>query len=343
MKANNKIGGEFEIDPKALTGFSDYCKHNSQSYLYSSGRCALMTILNHLSVSNKKIIHLPYYICESVVQACVNSKYKIEFYEIDSNFLFPLEYLNQVEHGDILLTVNYFGFVDDNPIIKKVKNIRPDIVTVSDCVQSFWTYRNSMADYSFTSLRKHFPTTEGALIHSKDNSISFDNQLSVSMFSYDKLLGSILKHLELPDNDYLFVLKEGEEKLDKDKLPRKANLLSHFFYEKLDLDFIKERRKENYKIVYEIGSNIGLDFMFPYDESVLPLNVPILFKSRDNVRIDLMRKNVFLPVHWPIQYYYNNNSLAVRLSKTELSIVVDQRYKEEDIIYQMEQIKYLLK
>jgi hypothetical protein len=342
MNKLKKIGGEFEIDPNILVGYADYCLPNNQPYLYSRGRNALMVILNHLLKKNKNVIHLPYYICKSVVDTCINANFKIEFYELDSDFLFPIDYLDKIRNKEVLLTVNYFGFIDDNLIIKNIKEQRPDIVTISDQVQSFWTFEKTEADYSFTSLCKHFATTEGAMINSKNKLLSFDKHLNESSFSSCKFIGGLLKNLKISDEIYLKFFKEGEEKLNDEKEPTRAAVLSHYLYEQLDLEAIKKKRINNYKIVYDIGYKIGLRFIFPYDDKVVPLNVPILLNERDKVREKLMNKNIYLPVHWPIQKYNSKSFFVKNLSNRELSIVIDQRYSTEEIEYQMEQLKSLL-
>ena len=63
------IGGEFEINPIV---FADYESAKSEEVLYSSGGSALLAILNFISRTNLKRIYLPYYICEAVIQTCMN-------------------------------------------------------------------------------------------------------------------------------------------------------------------------------------------------------------------------------------------------------------------------------
>lgn len=177
----NKIGGEFEIDPRMLFGFAEY--NPKKIELYSSGRSALMAILHY--ISNKKktnTIHLPFYICQSVVNACINSNFHICFYELTPNLQFPIEYLDDIKKCEILIIVNYFGFIEDKNVITEIKKLRPDIIIISDHVQSFWTYDKSEADFSFTSLRKHFPVPEGALIYCKDQSFKFEEHINETNF-----------------------------------------------------------------------------------------------------------------------------------------------------------------
>ena len=73
------------------------------------------------------------------------------------------------------------------------------------------------------------------------------------------------------------------------------------------------------------------------------MNVPIILKNRNNIRKSLMANNIFLPVHWPINNFNASSKLAKALSDNELSLVIDQRYSEKDMIYQLQNLKNLLK
>lgn len=342
IKDNIKIGGEFDINPFDLTGYSNYSPNNNIS-LYSSGRIALMIILKQIEKSKNKVIHIPYYICPSVVSACKQAGFHVRFYELNNFFLLPLDYLSYIKNFDVLLTVNYFGFVDDNPTILKVKELRPDITVISDQVQSFWTHNKTEADYSFTSLRKHFPIPEGALVYSKKNKIRHDNSLPETSFYKTKLIGSILKYQGVADSLYLKFFKEGEKELDNDLSLSKASSISQFLFEKIDFEDAQKKRKENYEFVYNYGLDNGIDFLFPLNIDITPLNVPILLKNRDKIRKQLMEQNIFLPVHWSKSDYNMDSFCAKKLDKEELSLVIDQRYSVEEIGCQLEILIKLIK
>ena len=337
MNLNNihKIGGEFEIDPSYLKGISSY-EPKSDLFFYSSGRSALMAILGHISETNPKTIHIPYYICQSVVDTCTLAGFKIQFYEIYDSFLLPVEYIDKVKRNETLLTVNYFGFVEDNISIKTIKGKRPDIITISDQTQSFWTYKNSHADYSFTSLRKQFPVPDGALIHTSDASQINKDSIEVNTFHQPKLLGSILKWYKSDDELYLHFFEEGEQILDNKDQIQKASKVSQYIFENLNFEEIKQQRKENAQLIYELGKKSGLNFVFELGDNTIPLNIPILLQNRDAVRKSLMKENIFLPIHWSLERFNSNSEKAKFIANQELSLIVDQRYSKNDILRQIE-------
>lgn len=331
---NIKIGGEFEINSLILCDYPSY-KPNDNLFMLSSGRGALIFILKQIEKTKNKVIHIPFYICSSVVNACRQAGFQVRFYELNNKFILPLEYLNSIKKNEVLLTVNYFGFVDDNPTILKVKDSRPDITVISDQVQSFWTYDKTEADYSFTSLRKHIPIPEGALVYEKDKKINFDISLKESSFYKTKLIGSLLKHQGLPDKLYLKFFEEGENELDNEHSLSKASSLSHYLYENFDFEEAQKKRRVNYKLVYKLGLDNGIDFLFPYNENITPLNVPVLLKNRDKIRVQLKNYNIFLPVHWPLADYNSTSIISKKMAQNELSLVIDQRYSIQEMDHQI--------
>ncbi|MHC1703456.1 MAG: hypothetical protein AB9846_06065 [Tenuifilaceae bacterium] len=337
MRTDIKIGGEFEIDPIVLSDYPNFVP-NKDILMFSSGRGALVFILKLINQSVNKTIHIPYYICPSVVDACKKGGFNIRFYELNSSFLLPLDYLSNINKYDVLLTVNYFGFIDDNPTIFKVKNLRPDITIISDQVQSFWTYSKTEADFSFTSLRKHFPLPEGALVYTKDNKICFDNALPESYFYKTKLIASFLKYQGLPDSLYLKFFDEGEKELINEQTLSKASLLTQYLFGKINFEYVQKRRRENYKLVYKLGLELNLNFLFSYNEKITPLNVPILVKNRDKIRKQLMGYNIFLPVHWMMSDYNQESIFVKKIHQEELSLVIDHRYSDVTIGYQLDML-----
>jgi len=243
-----KIGGEFEINPSSLKGVSDF-NPNKATFLFSSGRSALMAILKNVARTNPRKIHIPYYICQSVVNACIYADFNVSFYELDERFLFPLDYTEKIEKEEVLLTVNYFGFVDDNPTVESIKQTRPDIVTISDHSQSFWTYSQSMADYSFTSLRKYLPVPDGAFVNSmKKDLLDRNNTIFKNSFYSLKLAGSIMKWQKQDDNLYLELFSEGENIIDTEHSITQASFVSEFLFSTINLEALKKKRKKTHKL-----------------------------------------------------------------------------------------------
>ncbi|MHC1738566.1 MAG: hypothetical protein AB9882_11215 [Ignavibacteriaceae bacterium] len=327
-----KIGGEFAINPESLKGFDKYKLYQRKRF-FSSGRSALMIILANLRNSTKLTIHVPYYICQSVIDAIFSQNIEIRFYNLDDNYRFPIEHLVSVGSSEIILLVDYFGFVNNNEVIKKIKQQRKDVTVIEDKVQSFWTYKETNADYSFTSLRKHFEVPDGAFVYSKTKTLNKCIEIKPTVYAYPKLIGGILKYYGFPDELYLKFFKDGEILLNKEIYPSEGTSISRFLWDNFDSELIRAKRIQNSKLVYEIGDKYGLEFMFSYTEGIIPLCVPILIKNRDRIRKKLNSQNIFLPVHWTRNTTTRYSEQAKYLSENELSIIIDQRFNSNDIEY----------
>ncbi len=341
IKKENKIGGEYEINPQELNDL-EILKTPNKTSMFSNGRSALMFILKQISIQNTSIVYLPYYICPSVVSACKNSKFKVKFYELDEKFLFPINLLSKIEHNSSIILVNYFGFINNNKIIKTIKNKRPDIITINDSVQSFWTFNKSIADYSFTSLRKQFAIPDGALIYHNNKIIKPSSKIKENNFFTKKVQASVSKFKKEEDYIYLNLFEEGEKILDNEKSITKASIIAESIFNKTDFETITTKRKKNYKTIYELGQKHSLDFIFPYSEEIIPLCVPIKINNRNKIRKELFQNNIFLPIHWLSDYYNKKSKMSKEMADNEISLIIDQRYSEDAMIFQIKTLISLI-
>ncbi len=325
------IGGEFEIDLGMLRGID--LNFNSSLFLFSTGRMALKVILCHLKKTlAKNVIHLPYYICSSVVEVCITEGFELKFYEINSAFELSMEYLDNIQFNEVLLTVCYFGIVSDNDIIKKVKNNRPDIHCISDHVMSYWTLQSTYSDYSFTSLRKHFAIPEGGIIYSK-RSLNFKEWTTKeNSFYLDKYIAATFKFLNTSDSIFLHFFQNGERKLDEEITEiTKASVLANHLYNNTNFIEFAEIRLANAKYVYDKGNEVGLDFIFSYDGKSIPQHIPIWVNDSQKLRKALFSENIFLPIHWPVHDYNLDSKTSLKMNANSISLVIDQRYNEDDM------------
>lgn len=337
-----RVGGEFEIDPNSLKEVTN--KINEQNFIfYASGRIALLAILKFHGLKERvNIIHLPFYICDSVVDICIKAGYYTKFYELNENFQFCIEYLENIKERELLLTVNYFGLVDDNNIISEIKKHKPEIVIICDQVQSFWTFDKTEADYSFTSLRKHFAVPDGAFVYAKSISIIMQNELQENFFYKNKLIGSLLKYYKGDDDVYLHFFLKGESELNELKDISKASEISSHLYYNLNFEQIRSRRQENYNLVQNFCEDNNIQILLPYNKDAVPMNVPILVDNRDKIRRTLYKSNIYLPVHWPIFSHNKDSKFCRKMADKELSLVMDQRYSLPEIMYELNLLKSLM-
>ena len=330
------IGGEFAINSRLLSK-----NEKSIELQYSSGRSVLYSILMHIKGENKKIL-LPAYLCDSITRTVIEAGWKYELYQIDK-FLYPIidEFLcSIIDEFDSILLINYFGMIDLKKDITKIRKENTDIYIIEDNVQAFYAMNESLADFSFTSLRKWFPCPDGALLHANDYTkiepcIKTDND-----WAQYKLAGNILKNYcdYLDDDIALALLNKGEELLDNKYLSPCSEATKTIFTS-LDLNEIAEKRKKNAKILHEELLNLNIPHL--YSEVSVPLFIPIFVENRDELRKAFFSEKIFTPKHWPrISDEINGKN---SLYDTELSLICDQRYGAEDMLKQISVLKKFLK
>lgn len=337
------MGGEFEISINELKSFDEWERPEMNNLIhFSNGRSALFQILQDIRIKRKNkffSVHMPYYLCESVFNTCFSCNVEMHFYENTPLLTFPLDYLNRLLENDVVLIVNYFGFLTDenSRIISQIKSNRPDVIIVEDNVQAYWTYKISKAHYSFTSLRKHFPVPDGAFVSLNGVTDFYCNSLPQNEFYPKKLLASLLKSRRMSETLYMSLFNEGEITLDNSIGAFSGSEIGLFLYEKINKVSMYKKRLSNAQCVYEIGKNYGIEFLFEYKPGIVPLNIPIIIRhGRDIVRKYMMSNKVFLPVHWPLSKYNQSSVSALQNANTELSLLVDHRYSKIEIERQMD-------
>jgi aspartate aminotransferase-like enzyme len=324
------IGGEFDIDISQIGTQYDF----NTAHIYSSGRAALYHILI-LLVSEGKFakVLLPDYLCESVVEAVKKSNIDLEFYQINYDLSIDIENLqSKLTSSSIVLLINYFGCVDIAQQIKMVRSINAKACIISDNVQGFYAMPQTVeSDFSFTSFRKIFAVPDGALVATSRSGL--ENANDENTFVANKIAGGVLKHrskeVAMDDSLYLNFLNNGERLIDENYNSR-ASEFSKLLFGGLNLEAIGKRRKQNATYVLKGLKEMGLEPLFSNFENYVPLFVPIRLENRDAIRKQMFSKNIFCPIHWPSPAGFD---LARRteLAKSELSLIVDQRYDENDM------------
>lgn len=335
-----KIGGEFEINPIVFNEMN--LEDHHLPFLYSNGRIALLAILNHLkSAHSSRIIHLPFYICSSVVDACRSAGFNLKFYELTENFEFPMEYLDFIGSNEVLLTVCYFGIINDNVIITEVKKRRNDVICISDQVMSYWTFKNSVGDYSFTSLRKHFAIPEGALVNTTISIDDLYKETSINSFYKDKYIAAFLKFAEADESTYLELFSQGENLIDQEtKEILQASKLSRYLYLNTEFEEIQSKRKVNANFVYEYGKSLGFEFVFPkISKDSTPQHIPIWVSDGINLRKKLFEEKIYLPIHWPGDSFNETSSISKKMQTQSISLIIDQRYDLQDLERMLNAVK----
>lgn len=341
---NLKIGGDFEIDVKLF----DNLAHNNQKLfsfgrkyeiLTDSGLSAIQIALEQLiNLNSNKIIWLPSYICPSVINLLVQLEFDIKFYAV--NEFFCIDDLSiQIECNDIFFYINYFGFQNISAVrfINKI-NSKLKIWVIEDCVQvPFNSYSSPLSHFIITSFRKYSEIPDGALLSSDFEFSSHLEEANENDIS-KKIIGKILRNFSTNDELYLGLLMAAEKKFFVKNVPKKISFFSNYLLERIDIKRNIDKRRENYKYLFEKLSTISslcFPICGPLDPLTVPLGLPVkvLNYKRNDLRNYLMKYNIFCAIHWdieqiPLLMKFQKSRL---LSQEILTLPIDQRYSLIDM------------
>ena len=301
-----EIGSEFWEIP-VCDKKNNLFEHDAKWFL--SGRHALEYIIIDSEIKN---ISMPRWCCESMINPFRKHNVRIDFYDSEPNY-----------SCDAVLIMDYFGFTNNKSYNKlfKYKGI-----VIRDLTQSLFSKKYNDADYYFGSLRKWagFYTGGYAWGHWKKNIPipSVDNRYLKLREEAMKLKKAFIEK-KIEDKDYLNVYKEANDMLNE------LNVCAAYpddikKAEYLDVDFIKSKRRNNARVlIKELQLDVELN------DSDVPLFVPIFIEKRNELRKFLIDNDIYCPVHWP---NYDVNG-------TELSLICDQRYDENEMMRMVRLIK----
>lgn len=300
---------------------------------------------------------LPSYCCDSMIKPFAENNIEVIFYNIyideNQNLSFDqnelLNILNDKKIG-IILSMDYFGY-NRNFVNNIFSYIGNDVVKVKDSTHSFFSdfsHNNHFLDYEFASLRK-WTRFGGLSLCIKYNS---DWEIERKFKSWE---GTVLRkkaadlkyqyinHEKADKKDFLKMFDEAEELLDNDYKLYKASDEDEKAYESLDVEYIKKTRRKNAVFLIEnLNSVEGINVIYKtLSESDCPLFVPIIVENdfRDKLKMYLIEKKIYCPVHWPLSRYHKfKNNKSREIYDKELSLICDQRYDLTDMERIVEEI-----
>ena len=326
------IGGEFPIAVTDVLNAVGRRVQLSDVYTYSSGRAALYQILKYLRENNSisKVL-LPDYLCSSILVPINKLGLDFAFYPIDEQLvLYPKQFFELYTKGVAVLLINYFGLMDLQEQINIIRSIDEQAIIIEDDVQAYYEFLKPLhgVDFKFTSLRKTFAVPDGGLVKTK---FKLPEVFSPNSFGQYKAAGGLLKSMRegnFNDKIYLDLFQKGESLIDED-LEYGMSPLADKLYYFANQDHVKVRRLNNAHYIVNNLNMIGIKPVLPIIEDHVPLFIPIVLNNRDDVRKQMFQLEIFCPIHWPLDS--NELKRGEIMAKTELSLIIDQRYGQNDM------------
>lgn len=310
--------------------------------MFALGRLVINAIhINNKKKGGAKNLFVPDYFCADVLAYWRLQGFTIIRYPDNPTLSCPQWDGQDVEAGDMVLAVNYFGIRNGN-FWNAWQQAHEGVILIEDHSHdplSTWAL-NSNADYAFASLRKTMPVPDGAILWSPrkralPSEFSENNWNASSL----KLAAMILKKEYLQGADerlkdcYRSFEIEGE-KIYSELKEIGISPWSRFLLEKGCPASWRKMREENVKLFFLLirGQSSLLPLFTSWPEGHCPLNAILLFPSealREMIRERCLKNNIYVSVHWPQDR--DASPEAHDIARRILTIPVDFRYGPEDI------------
>lgn len=335
------IGGGFELKKLTLGG------HERLSTLTfglagtwtASGRSALALVLRHLARRGVTHVHLPSYLCRSILLPVQELGLEYSFYRIDGSLrAHPDPPLNAA-----VVLIHYFGW--KNPATDMLrKEVGKSFYLIEDAshalLSDFWP-ASKKDHFVVFSARKFGPVPLGgwcSISEDLDHASPEMETLTWRSLCARLVRGSYLTEAQSSvdpkiENFYLEIFRYVEEVLDQFPLRSSVPKIALDIIAGLDWKAVKQKRRENWRLLNGfIGEEMKV--LTPkLTDDVVPLGYVVRLNERDRVRSQLANHRIFCAVHWPLPSEIDVMRFpeAEYLAQTSLTIPIDQRYGLDDM------------
>jgi hypothetical protein len=296
-----------------------------------NARSGILLLIKLLSPPN---VWLPSYLCASIVETVEKSETRVRFYGVTYSLEVPSRtWLDDVQQGDLVVLVDYFGFPCDYSCARQAKE--QGAWVLEDACQALLSKEvGNYSDFVLFSPRKFLGVPDGGILTLRRESDfpHLDLQSPPAEWWLSALLATVLRR---EFDSYggsrrwfeLFQKVEAEAPIGKYTMSELSKML---LMNAFDYSAIARRRIDNYEILADKMSDLAL---FPdLSSNTVPLGFPIHVEGRDNLRRVLFDHKIYPPVHWPIQgivpeEFEDSHKLASEI----MTLPCDQRYDSSDM------------
>jgi len=303
-----EIGGYFGLELKP--GHS----YHPDALAFDSARSALRYFLRSKKI---KYIDLPYYICNSVIDAVQKEGVNCNFYFIDDQLNPKLTDRNANDKA--ILVVNYFGILSLNEIqeFDRYKYV------IIDNSQAFYNQIKSGWSAIY-SPRKFFGVPDGGYLRS--GIVSNDN-LPQSK-SYTRC-GHLLRRIDLNADKGYSEFKKNEDRISGSQVYRMSSLTESILHS-IEYEAIRSRRMQNFNRVHEALNHVN-QLKINSAGFQAPMIYPLLI-NRQGLRNHLIQQKIYVAQYWKeVLKTVPQTTFEHHLAENLIALPIDQRWGDEDM------------
>lgn len=345
-KNSNEIGSDFEwMEPcyKDSPSLYEFLQETDQEDLLwtFSGRSALAQILADIQLDQTiRTAFLPSYSCISMLQPFLDCDIKLRFYDVTIDQKSWQMDFDQVSEGDVFLFMEYFGFsTAPENLAEELEHMKKrGMILIQDITHNLFDPRrfSFKADYSAASIRKWGAVAAGGIAYKQRGYFSVKTDIYSKQIVTEKLAAMKQKRAYLSTGqgnkeDFLKASADFNNGFIRFDPRLMIDPFSLAYLKNTSWSWLVKKRRDNARWLMEHLS-ASENYFIPVDKSELsqavPLFVPLILTAdqRDNLRSFMIRRQIYLPIHWPESFGADDS-----VKKRELSLVCDQRYDQEDM------------
>lgn len=304
-----EIGGYFELELSSKEEF------HRDALKLNSGRNAFKYILK--AQSTRKV-HIPVFICNSIIESLEELNIKYDFYNINENF--EINNAIVIKENEKLLYVNYYALKSE--YIQTLSNMYGTKIII-DNTQAFFDLPIKNIDTIY-SPRKFFGVSDGGYLYT--NNLSDEELKKDISESYAQLIGRIQSGASLCYDSY----QKAEKKLMN--VPIKImSRLTNKILKSIDYKDVIRRREQNFYFLHnELGKYNKLNL------SLENIKAPFVYPFMSNsctLRDELINNKIYVSKYWNEVLQRNEISgIEKMLVENIIPLPIDQRYGIEDMI-----------
>ena len=324
---------------------SIYSTHDCKVKETISGRTALEYIVEILVYYGKTIAYLPSYCCHTMIEPYLSHGMVVKFYDVVYTPEGLKRIIDEKEEYDVIMLMDYFGHVDEETltIAQKVQHRGKSVIyDATHVIYSDVDY--SPYDFIYGSYRKWlnincgFFAWKGELNFDAISPNDDNGQYVILRNKLFDLKSAYMNEGSVTKDEFLPLINEAECVLEKDYHHKRPDERSAEVLRTSDANYVKNRRRTNAQILIDAINDID-DYRVrcvnpSLNKSDIPLFVPVLIppEHRDALRYHLISNDIYCPVHWPLSELHKIMPGSEELFNSELSLICDQRYYENDML-----------
>lgn len=311
MTLRSAIGGYFELELEKNHSY------HSDKLALNSGRNALKYVLQ---ARRPKMLLLPRYLCDAVMQPVLELQIPYGFYSINDQ-LEPIN-LNSFDEESAVLYINYFGLKDR--IVNQLAESRKNLIV--DNTQAFFSSTVGGTP-TFYSARKFFGVPDGAYL----GGIELVNVELEPDYSHARFK-SLLKRADL-DAEEGFSDFQEQESLIADMPILGMSRLTQRILSSVNYEKVAEKRRKNYITLHKALALYNKAEFVELDDGSVPMMYPF-WSDSTQIRQTLLQNRVFCPRFWPnvlSDLSDQTGSIEFQLATNIIPLPIDQRYGEQEM------------